>query len=145
MMAVRYGSWRFVHPDLLAGRTIDSGQAPGLQVTAGRADTVQGDDSIHQAILLLLSTRPGERVMRPEYGCDLGQFVFAPIDDTTAGLAIHYVSRAIERWEPRIKVLALDATPNPDDPTKLDLLVEYRVHATGQDGQVAMSVAGGAG
>src|SRR6266542_2409937 len=51
------------------------------------------------------------------------------------GLAIHYVSRAIERWEPRIKVLPLDAKPNPDDPTKLDLLVEYRVHATGQDWQ----------
>ncbi len=142
-MPARYGAWKFVHPDLVAGATVPTGTTPGLQVTAGRADTVEGDESIHQSIVLLLSTRLGERVMRPEYGCDLGQFVLTPIDDTTAGLAIHYVSRAIERWEPRIQVLGLDATPNPDIPGKLDLLLEYRVHTTGQDGQMSLSVTGG--
>ena len=48
---------------------------------------VQYNDSIRQAILLLFSTRPGERVMRPDYGCDIHRLVFSPNDDTTAGLA----------------------------------------------------------
>lgn len=134
-MPVRFGAWKFV---------LDGELQPGLHVTVGRADTVQGEDSIHQALLLLLSTRPGERVMRPQYGCDLDRFVFSPIDDTTAGIAIHYVTRAIERWEPRIELLAIDArrSPNPQRPEQLDLLIEYRVRATGRDGQVAVSIGG---
>ena len=44
--------------------------------------------------------------MRPDYGCELHRLVFSPNDDTTAGLAIHYVRRALERWEPRVEVLS---------------------------------------
>ena len=54
--------------------------------------------------------------MRPTYGCYLRRLLFAPNDDTTAGLAIHYVRSAIERWEPRIDILALDATRHPERP-----------------------------
>ena len=67
---------------------------------------VEDDASIRQSLLLLLSTSPGERVMRPDYGCSLRRLVFAPNDDTTAGLAIHYVRQAVERWEPRVEILA---------------------------------------
>jgi len=66
---------------------------------------VDGDDSVRQAILLLLSTVPGERIMRPEYGCLIHQLVFSPNDATTAGLAIHYVQRALDLWEPRVDVV----------------------------------------
>ena len=74
-----YRAWRFVHPDLER-----AGEAPGLQHRAGRTRMVAGEDSVRQSLLLLLSTRRGERVMRPEYGCDLFKLVFAPCDDTTA-------------------------------------------------------------
>jgi hypothetical protein len=50
--------------------------------------------AVRQSILLLLTTVPGERVMRPDYGCDLQKLVFSPNDATTHGLAIHYVRRA---------------------------------------------------
>jgi len=46
----------------------------------------------------------GERVLRPEYGCDLHRLVFSPNDATTAGLAVHYVRAALLRWEPRIEI-----------------------------------------
>jgi len=68
--------------------------------------------------------------MRPEYGCDLHRLVFSPNDNTTAGLAIHYVRRALERWERRVDLLRVDAGRNPDNPTRLDIVVEYRVRAT---------------
>ncbi len=125
-MSGRYRAWRFLPPDFDAP---DAGA--GLQITArGSIATVEGADSVRQSILLLLSTMPGERVMRPEYGCDLHRLVFAPNDDTTAGLVIHYVQRALERWEPRIEIVRLDAGRNAERPTLLDVRLAYRVLAT---------------
>jgi uncharacterized protein len=121
-----YPALRFVHPyfDAEAGE-------PGLRVApAGRLAVVDGHASVRQAILLLLSTAPGERVMRPEYGCDLDKLMFAPNDDTTAGLAIHYVRRALERWEPRIDIVRLDAGQSAEYPERLEIALEYRVRAT---------------
>lgn len=90
---------------------------------------VEERESVRQAILLLLSTMPGERVMRPEYGCDLEKLVFAPNDDTTAGLAMHYVRQAVTRWEPRVEVLRVDAVRKEEDPGRLDIVLEYQLRA----------------
>jgi phage baseplate assembly protein W len=88
---------------------------------------------------MLLATRPGERVMRPHYGCHLHRLVFSPNDDTTAGLAIHYVRHAIERWEPRIDVIHLDAKKSDRDsnPGLLEISLAYRVRATLQSERLA--------
>ncbi|HUP20556.1 MAG TPA: GPW/gp25 family protein [Gemmatimonadota bacterium] len=103
----------------------------GLRLTpSGSLAMVEGDDSVRQALLLLLSTAPGERVMRPRYGCDLRRLAFSPIDDTAAGLAVHYVRQAVERWEPRVEIVRLDATPHASEPGRLDVFLEYRVRAT---------------
>ena len=53
--------------------------------------------AVRQSILMLLSTRPGERVMPPDYGCPIHRLVFSPNDATTAGLAIHYVRHSLLR------------------------------------------------
>lgn len=96
----------------------------------GRLATVDEAASIRQALLLLLSTRPGERVNRPDYGCHLWRMAFAPNDDTTAGLAMHYVGRAVEQWENRVDVLAVDAGADPEDPAQLTVTLRYRIRAT---------------
>ena len=135
MTATRDRAWRFLHPDL------DETTAPGLQLSArGGVAMVEGENAVRQAILLLLSTAPGERVMRPDYGCDLGRLIFSPNDDTTAGLAIHYVTRAIEQWEPRLEVLSVDATRNPEHPELLDIQLNYRVRATQRTDQLSVSL-----
>ena len=128
MSTPRYCCWRFCHPQL----DEPLGKA-GLQLSGrGQIETVTERSSVRQAILLLLSTRPGERVMRPQYGCDLHRLVFSPNDDTTAGLAIHYVRQAIELWEPRIDRVRLDAARSLDDesPGLLEISLEYRLRAT---------------
>ncbi|MDQ5824437.1 MAG: GPW/gp25 family protein [Chloroflexota bacterium] len=108
-------------------------ESAGLTISArGGLGMVERNDSVRQAIFLLLSTTPGERVMRPSYGCELRRLVFSPNDDTTAGLAIHYTRRALERWEPRIEIHRLDARRDPEAPGWLILLLEYRVRATQQ-------------
>ena len=135
-MSERYRAWHFRHPDFDAPEP-----GAGLQITPrGSIAMVDGADSVRQSILLLLSTRPGERVMRPEYGCDLHRLVFAPNDDTTAGLVIHYVQRALERWEPRIEIVALDAERNAERPALLDIRLAYRVLATQRVEELTFSV-----
>jgi Bacteriophage baseplate protein W len=137
MSKPRFRAWRFHLPRLSASpdvperlRSYDASE-PGLAISAGGGIAmVEEEESVRQAILLLLATIPGERVMRPEYGCDLHRLVFSPNDDTTAGLAMHYVQRAVARWEPRVQVLRLDAARLEDDPGRLDLHLEYRVRAT---------------
>ena len=95
--------------------------------TAGALSTVDGDEAVRQALMLLLSTSPGERLMRPQYGCHLRRLAFAPNDDTTAGLAVHYVRQAIERWEPRVEIVSLDATV---DDERLVIRLRYQVRAS---------------
>lgn len=103
----------------------------GFPVTnTGAIALVSGDDAIRQAIMLLLGTRPGERLLRPHYGSHLHRLLFAPNDHTTAGLAIHYVRQAIQRWEPRIEVLDLDAEADPLLPTRLNIRLRYRVRSS---------------
>lgn len=128
MSGPRERAFRFVHPDLDAGEGV-----AGLRLsTTGGVDMVEGDASIRQAVLLLLSTLPGERVMRPGYGCELHRLVFQPNDDTTAGFAIHYVGSALKTWEPRVELLSVDANRNPEEPSRLDVTLEYRVRASQQ-------------
>lgn len=115
---------RFAHPDL-DDLSAHQGSGLGLSPT-GRLDTIDGSAAVRQALLLLLTTIPGERVMRSNYGCELYRLLFAPNDETTAGLAIHYVRRAVERWEPRVEILAVNAARSPDDPGRLDVSLEYR-------------------
>lgn len=103
----------------------------GLTVTAtGSVSTVEGDECVRQAVMMLLSTSPGERLLRPEYGCDLHRLVFAPNDQTTAGLAIHYVRQALQRWEPRVEVVTVDAEADPYDVSVLTVRLTYRVRAS---------------
>ncbi len=129
-------AWRFAHPDLDRDVAVT-----GLSTTsAGRVALIEGHEAVRQSLLMLLSTAPGERVMRPAYGCPLHRLVFQPLDDTTAGLAIHYVEQAVRRWEPRVDVVAVDAYPSPTRPGQLVVDLRYRVRATQRDDQIAFEV-----
>jgi phage baseplate assembly protein W len=133
-----YLALRFVLPEVVTdtsgstppGFLRGAAQEPGLQHSPrGGLSTVTGEDSVRQALLLLISTQPGERVNRPTYGCDLHRLMFAPADDTTAGLAIHYVQQALAQWEPRVDVVALDAVTQPEPPA-IEIQLSYRLKTT---------------
>lgn len=135
-MAVLYRGWRFVVPG-----ADEPDPSTGLRTSAtGALAVVEDDEAIRQALLLLVSTRPGERVMRPEYGCDLHKLLFAPNDDTTAGLAMHYVRQAVERWEPRVDIVGVDATRVEAAGQMLEVALDYRVRATRRLGRLVVPV-----
>jgi Bacteriophage baseplate protein W len=75
----------------------------GVAPTGGVA-MVERELEIAQAIHIILGTAPGERPMRPEFGCGIHDYVFAPGDGDTAGRVAHEVRVSLERWEPRIEV-----------------------------------------
>lgn len=82
---------------------------------------VDGHQEILESIRLILGTAPGERPMRPDFGCAIHEYVFAPADDTTATLIASEVRRALGRWEPRIDLLGVDVT-RPESENDLMLI-----------------------
>jgi phage baseplate assembly protein W len=141
-------AWHFDLP--LSAVASEGGPRPGgLRLTATGAIRLTDEvGAVRQALLLLLSTRPGERLMRPDYGCHLHRLVFAPNDAGTAGLAIHYVREAVRRCEPRIAIQRLDAGADlvdQADASRLDIILDYRIRHLGQDDQLSLNydLAGG--
>lgn len=110
---------------------IGSGVAFPLQADQrGALALAHGVADIEQAIGLILGTAPGERPMRPEFGCALHDVVFDTIDAGMIGTvetAVHY---ALERWEPRIDVVEIDFDLSEADEGKLLITIGYRVRAT---------------
>jgi phage baseplate assembly protein W len=112
------------------GDLIGSGWAFPARITpGGSVRLVTGPEEIESALRMILSTAPGERLMRPDFGCAMWEQVFAPVDDNTLGLIEQAVRTAIVRWEPRIELNAVAATPGPDG-ARIDIEVAYRVVAT---------------
>ena len=117
-----------------------SGLAPGFIVADRRLGMVEGAAAVRQSLVALLSTRPGERVMRPDYGCDLDALAFAPVGPTTFMLARLLVRRAIEQFEPRVQILRIDADKMAEAPEKLLLIVDYALRRTGSVANLSMTV-----
>jgi phage baseplate assembly protein W len=99
----------------------------------GQVAMVEHEENVRQAIWLILSTAPGERVMRPDFGCGIHDLVFAPNSPGTAGQIIGEVRQALVRWEPRIDLLEVDALPDPAQPTRLLIVIKYQVRTTNNE------------
>lgn len=112
------------------GDFLGRGWAYPLRTERGAIAAARGEESVRQSIWLILSTAPGERRMRPDFGCGLHELVFATSDATTAGTIEAAVRDALLRWEPRIEVLAVEVTADPAAPTTLTVVVSYRVRST---------------
>jgi phage baseplate assembly protein W len=99
------------------------GPQGGLALTNDR-------NELEQSIQIILTTSPGQRVMRPTFGCRLHELVFAPNNNHTAIQARRFVEEALGMWEPRIRVMQVEARPDPDESSRLVIEIEYQVKAT---------------
>lgn len=88
------------------------------------------NSELEQSILIILHTAPGERVMRPTFGCRIHELVFAPNDNHTAAQARRYVEEALGMWEPRINVRQVKVRPDREDASRMLIDIEYEVKAT---------------
>jgi phage baseplate assembly protein W len=115
--------------DILIGRGWSFPVGPGPTGGIGLSSNV---GEIEEAIRIIVGTSPGERAMRPTFGCRIHELVFAPLTDETLGLARRYVEEALGMWEPRIRVDAVLANfdPSERDNGRLNVMVAYTVRAT---------------
>jgi phage baseplate assembly protein W len=99
-----------------------------------------GERSIRESLWNILLTRPGERLLRPEFGAGLEQFIHQPNDETTRALIASTVQRAIERWEPRILLDKVEVVMEPGVRTEIAVSVSYRMRCGGQAGVAVIRV-----
>jgi Bacteriophage baseplate protein W len=93
------------------GGILGTGVAFPLRVDArGGVALANEEEDVREAIAVILGTAPGERPMRPEFGCGIHDYVFEAVDAYLVGRLEQEVRRALDRWEPRIEVLSVELT-----------------------------------
>ena len=110
---------------------LGSGLAFPLQIDPhGAIALARGEEDVDQAIALILSTAPGERPMRPEFGCQVHDFIFDTLDAATVGKMEAAIRAALDRWEPRIEVerVEFDLTRSGDG--EVLSTISFRLRAT---------------
>jgi uncharacterized protein len=101
-----------------------------LRVDArGELMLVTGVNDIEQSIRIILGTHPGERVMRPTFGCNAYELIYEPINPATISLLQEYVDEALRLWEPRIDVQSINVIANEGQDGSLMAEIEYIVKA----------------
>ncbi|MDX2240714.1 MAG: GPW/gp25 family protein [Leptolyngbyaceae cyanobacterium bins.302] len=103
-----------------------------IQMNGNKAlQTAEYEESVRQSILIILGTAKGERVMRPDFGCDIYDLVFEMQTGTTAGQISQAVQDALLRLEPRIDVLEVDVNSVSDgEGDRVMVSLRYEVRAT---------------
>jgi uncharacterized protein len=96
----------------------------------GRVAWSDGVPNVEECIRIILSTEPGERLFRPDFGAGLRSFLFQPNTVTTRHQISERIKRALARWEPRIQVERVDVLPDPADPEAAIATLHYRLVAT---------------
>ena len=107
-----------------------------LDPRTGLVASVAYEDDIRQSILIILETAPGERVMRPNFGCGIHELVFSAVDSTAIQRIRSVVEEALRRCEARIEVLGVNVDETATDEGKLLVEIEYRVRKTNQLGNL---------
>lgn len=96
----------------------------------------EGKASIEDSIRMIIGTAKGERVMRPEFGCDIHDHVFDAMNGATMSLAEESVREALIEWEPRIDLEAVETEPDPENPSTLLIDIQYLIRTTNTEGNM---------
>ena len=107
-----------------------------LDPRTGMVASVAYEEDIRQSIRIILETAPGERVMRPNFGCGIHELVFTAVDSTAIQRIRSVVEEALRRCEARIDVLGVNVDEAATTEGKLEVEIEYRVRKTNQTGNL---------
>lgn len=88
--------------------------------------------SVADQIRVILLTRPGEQLMRPEYGAGLENLLHEPNTLNTRRRIQELVTESLNRWEPRVVVDDVAVDPVPDQPARVRVEIAYRLRRTGE-------------
>jgi len=106
------------------------GFPPQFSSTPGQVAMLSDEDDIRSSLEILLSTRPGERVMRPDYGCNLDELVFEPLTTTFKTYIKDLITTAILFYEPRIDVNKIELDDTGEVEGRILISIDYTVRST---------------
>ncbi|HYV10287.1 MAG TPA: GPW/gp25 family protein [Pyrinomonadaceae bacterium] len=104
-----------------------------IDPTTGRVAMSEMEQDIKESILILLSTAPGERLMRPEFGCGIHDLVFSSMSTVTMGLFESRVREAINEFEARVDITKLEVFTKEPDKGKLEINLTCRIRDTNSE------------
>jgi phage baseplate assembly protein W len=96
----------------------------------GSIALTNGAGDLDRSIRVVVATAPGERVMRPDFGCRIWDLLFEPVNANTLGLMAQAVREAVAQWEPRVDLEEVDVEPDGDDSALVRIRLTYRVRTT---------------
>jgi len=97
---------------------------------SGAISLTSGADDIDASLRMVLITAPGERLMRPKFGCRIWDLLFEPVNANTIGLMAEAVRDAVSQWEPRVTLDDVEIDPDPRDHSRVLINLKYRVRLT---------------
>src|SRR5262245_10467653 len=100
---------------------------------SGRIAMSDFEQDIKESIRIILATAPGERLMRPDFGCGIHDLVFSTISRATVGVFESRVRDSITKWEPRVEIILLDISTRDAANGKLEIQLTYRVRETNNE------------
>lgn len=96
----------------------------------GRIKTSSYEEDIQEAIQIILLTKKGERVMLPDFGCGLNEYVFETMDYTTTVMMEQEIQSALILWEPRITDVSVHIEMDERESGKINIQISYIVRST---------------
>lgn len=112
----------------------------GLPDSEGRLRYPSLEESVRQSIKIILQTRPGERLMRPNYGGGLQRFLHQPNTLTTRRQLRDLITQSLERWEPRLLLDRVDVWEVEQRPDSVRIEIAYRLRRTNQARQMGITM-----
>ncbi len=103
---------------------------PSFVKSQGEIIMVKNEENIHNSLSVLIATLPGERILQPEYGCDLTDFLFEGIDVSLHKRMADRIEQSIIKFEPRVKVLKIEFEDLLYKEGKIEVQVHYEIKAT---------------
>lgn len=116
-----------------------------IELDNGQLRFAEDNPSIRQVIWNILATRPGERLMRPEFGAGLFNYIHQPNNETTRNLIKDAVMRSVTRWEPRVELTSVQVLPDPMQISHVNVSIHYQIRQNGGSGQLDLSLQLGSG
>lgn len=98
--------------------------------TTGRIQTSSYEEDIKESIKIIMMTRKGERMMMPEFGCGIQEYVFETMDASTLARMEQEILEAIIRWEPRVIEPSVQVRVDEHQESRLNVMIQYTVRTT---------------
>lgn len=106
----------------------------------GRLQFARDDDSVREVIRNILLTRPGERLLRPQFGAGLLDFIHQPNNATTRTVMANVVRKAIEQWETRVRVESVEVLPDDGRLSTVHIIIRYTMRHAPQPRQLSFAL-----